>query len=129
MGESALGVLLQWLRNQRGLSLRELAQLSDVDHAYIYRLETGDKESPSVDVISKLLRALKAGRRESDMVRYLADHAATDPELVRNAVADKTVTYEVFAMVAGAAHRGAKPDYPKLIARARMLLEDDDGLR
>ena len=63
------------------------------------------------------------------MVRYLADHAATDPELVRNAVADKTVTYEVFAMVAGAAHRGAKPDYPKLIARARMLLEDDDGLR
>jgi HTH-type transcriptional regulator, competence development regulator len=129
MGESALGVLLQWLRNQRGLSLRELAQLSDVDHAYIYRLETGDKESPSVDVISKLLRALKAGRRESDMVRYLADHAATDPELVRNAVADKTVTYEVFAMVAGAAHRGAKPDYPKLIARARMLLEDDDGPR
>lgn len=129
MGESALGVLLQWLRNHRGLSLRELAQLSDVDHAYIYRLETGDKESPSVDVISKLLRALKAGRRESDMVRYLADHAATDPELVRNAVADKTVTYEVFAMVAGAAHRGAKPDYPKLIARARMLLEDDDGLR
>lgn len=128
MDESALGVMLQWLRNQRGLSLRELAQLSDVDHAYIYRLETGDKESPSVEVISKLLRALKAGRRESDMVRYLADHAATDPELVRNAVADKTVTYEVFAMVAGAAHRGARPDYPKLIARARMLLEADDGL-
>ncbi|MBY0496992.1 MAG: helix-turn-helix domain-containing protein [Cyanobacteria bacterium] len=128
MDESALGVLLQWLRNQRGLSLRELAQLSDVDHAYIYRLETGDKESPSVEVISKLLRALKAGRRESDMVRYLADHAATDPELVRTAVADKAVTYEVFAMVAGAAHRGTRPDYSKLIARARMLLEDDDGL-
>lgn len=128
MDESALGVLLQSLRNQRGLSLRELAQLSDVDHAYIYRLETGDKESPSVEVISKLLRALKAGKRESDIVRYLADHAATDPELVRNAVADKTVTYEVFAMVAGAAHRGARPDYPKLIARARMLLEADDGL-
>lgn len=128
MGESALGVLLQWLRSQRGLSLRELAQLSDVDHAYIYRLETGDKESPSAEVLSKLLRALKAGRRESDMLRYLADHASTDPELVRNAVADKTLTYDVFAMVAGAAHRGARPDYPRLIARARMLLEADDGI-
>lgn len=128
MGESALGVLLQWLRNQRGLSLRELAQLSDVDHAYIYRLETGDKESPSAEVLSKLLRALKAGRRESDMLRYLADHASTDPELVRHAVADKTLTYDVFAMVAGAAHRGARPDYPRLIARARMLLEADDGI-
>jgi HTH-type transcriptional regulator, competence development regulator len=128
MGESALGVLLQWLRNQRGLSLRELAQLSDVDHAYIYRLETGDKESPSAEVLSKLLRALKTGRRESDMLRYLADHASTDPELVRNAVADKTLTYDVFAMVAGAAHRGARPDYPRLIARARMLLEADDGI-
>lgn len=128
MAESALGVLLQWLRNQRGLSLRELAQLSDVDHAYIYRLETGDKESPSPEVLSKLLRALKAGRRESDMLRFLADHASTDPELVRNAVADKTLTYDVFAMVAGAAHRGAKPDYPRLIARARMLLEADDGI-
>jgi len=106
-----------------------LAQLSDVDHAYIYRLETGDKESPSVEVTSKLVRALKAGKRESEMVRYLADHAATDAELVRTVVADKTVTYEVFAMVAGAAHRGARPDYPKLLARARMLLEDDDGPR
>jgi len=128
MAESALGVLLQWLRNQRGLSLRELAQLSDVDHAYIYRLETGDKEAPSAEVLSKLLRALKTGRRESDMLRYLADHASTDPELVRNAVADKTLTYDVFAMVAGAAHRGARPDYTRLIARARMMLEADDGI-
>jgi transcriptional regulator with XRE-family HTH domain len=108
--------------------LRELAQLSDVDHAYIYRLETGDKEAPSAEVLSKLLRALKTGRRESDMLRYLADHASTDPELVRNAVADKTLTYDVFAMVAGAAHRGARPDYTRLIARARMMLEADDGI-
>ncbi len=128
MDESALGILLQWLRNQRGLSLRELAQLSDVDHAYIYRLETGDKESPSGEVLAKLLRALKTGKRESDMLRFLADHTGTDPELVRNAVADKTVSYEIFSMVAGAAHRGARPDYPRLIARARMLLETDDGL-
>ena len=63
-----------------------------------------------------VLRALRQRFPELDF-RYLADHASTDPELVRNAVADKTLTYDVFAMVAGAAHRGARPDYPKLIAR------------
>lgn len=41
MPTSALGV---WLKALRGdLSLRELAQRSEVDHAYIYRLETGAK--------------------------------------------------------------------------------------
>jgi hypothetical protein len=31
-------------------------------------------------------------------------------------------------MVAGAAHRGTKPDYAKLIARARAILDDENGL-
>jgi transcriptional regulator with XRE-family HTH domain len=128
MAESALGLLLQHLRGERGLSLRELAQLSGVDHAYIHRLETGAKEAPSDDILSKLIRALKAAKREADMLRYLADHTETDPELVSHVVAEKSVEYAVFAMVAGAAHRGARPDYPKLIARARALLADDDGV-
>jgi transcriptional regulator with XRE-family HTH domain len=128
MGDSALGVLLQHLRSERGLSLRELAQLSGVDHAYIYRLETGAKEAPSEEVLSKLIRALKAGKREADMLRYLAAHTETDPELVRHVVGDKTIAYEVFAMVAGAAHRGTKPDYAKLVGRARAILADENGL-
>jgi transcriptional regulator with XRE-family HTH domain len=128
MADSALGLLLEHLRSERGLSLRELAQLAGVDHAYIYRLETGAKEAPSDEVLAKLVRALKAGKREADMLRYLAAHSETDPELVRHVVADKTIAYEVFAMVAGAAHRGTRPDYTKLIARARALLADDNGL-
>jgi HTH-type transcriptional regulator, competence development regulator len=128
MGVSALGLLLQHLRNERGLSLREMAQLSGVDHAYIYRLETGAKEAPSDEVLSKLIRALKAGKREADMLRYLANHPETDAELVKHVIADTTVEYSVFAMVAGAAHRGAKPDYQRLIERARALLADDDGI-
>ena len=128
MAKVSLGLLLQHLRNERALSLRELAQLSGVDHAYIYRLETGAKETPSDGVLSKLIRALKAVKREADMLRYLAAHTDTDPELVREVVADKTVDYEVFAMVAGAAYRGVRPDYTKLIARARTLLAEDDGV-
>ena len=72
MPQTALGFLLQNLREERGLSFRELALLADIDHAYIYRLETGAKESPSDEVLSKLIRALKAAKREAEMLRYLA---------------------------------------------------------
>ena len=83
MAQPALGFLLQTLREERRLSLRELAQLASVDHAYIYRLETGDKESPSDDVLSKLIRALKVEKREADILRYLAKHTETDAALVQ----------------------------------------------
>lgn len=124
MAQPALGLLLQSLREKRGLSLRELAQLADIDHAYIYRLETGDKESPSEVVLSKLIRALKAGKREADMLRYLAQHTETDAALVAHVLKEPTVTYEIFASVAGAAFRGTgRPDYPKLIERVRKILD------
>jgi HTH-type transcriptional regulator, competence development regulator len=129
LGESALGLWLQHLRNERGFSLRELAHLSDVDHAYIYRLETGAKEAPSEEVLTKLLRALKAGKRDADMLRYLASHTDVDPALIPHVTADSTITQEIVAMVAGASSRGARPDYPKIIARARKFLAEDDGPR
>jgi transcriptional regulator with XRE-family HTH domain len=119
--------MLQHLRTERGFSLRELGVLADLDHAYIYRLETGDKESPSEEVMAKLLRALKAARRESDMLRFLSQHSQTDPALVSHVLSDPTVTYQVFASVAGAAFRGAvRPDYAKLIARVRRILDEEE---
>jgi len=126
MGQSALGFLLQKLREERGLSLRELMQLAGIDHAYIYRLETGDKESPSEEVLTKLTRALKAGKREADMLRYLAQHTETDVALVAQVLSDPTVSYEIFASAAGAAFRGtARPDYAKLIERVRKILAEE----
>lgn len=127
MQRTGLGVLLQHLREKRGLSLREFGQLSGVDHAYIYRLETGEKEAPSEDVVSKLVRALKAGKRDADMLLYLASHSQTDAELVRHMTRDETIPSEVLAMVAGASFRGNRQDYVRLIARARALLAEDDG--
>ncbi|MBZ5614708.1 MAG: helix-turn-helix domain-containing protein [Acidobacteriia bacterium] len=130
MAQPAFGVLLQRLREQRGLSLRELAQLAGIDHAYIYRLETGDKESPSEEVLTKLVRALKAGKREAEMLRYLAAHPHIDPGLVAYALADTTVTIEEFSSVAGVAFRGtSRPDYPKLIERVRRILLEENGNR
>ena len=83
MAQPALGLLLQHLREERGLSLRDLAKLAEIDHAYIYRLEAGDKEAPSDEALTKLIRALKPGKREADMLRYLAQHAETDAALVQ----------------------------------------------
>lgn len=130
MAQSALGTLLRNLREERGLSLRELAQLADIDHAYIYRLETGDKDSPSEEVLSKLIRALKPGKREVDMLRYLAKHTETDSALVTLVLEDPTISFEIFASTAGAVFRGsARPDYPKLIERVRKILDEEYGDR
>jgi transcriptional regulator with XRE-family HTH domain len=129
MPQTALGFLLQNLREERGLSLRELALLADIDHAYIYRLETGAKESPSDEVLSKFIRALKAPRREADMLRYLAAHTEAEAGLVAHVRQDPTVTYGEFAATASTAYRGtARPDYATRIARVRRILsEEGDG--
>jgi len=129
MPESALGVLLRNLREGRKFSFRELAQLADVDHAYIYRLETGSKESPSPEALQKLIKALKADKRESDMLRFLAEHPNTGPSLAALAVEDPSLTYDEFTIVAGMAFRGtARPDYRKMVERIRRIAaEDDDG--
>jgi transcriptional regulator with XRE-family HTH domain len=126
MTKTGFGLLLQNLREGRKLSLRELAQLSEVDHAYIYRLENGEKVSPSEDVILKLIRALKAGKREADMIRYLAKHTDTDNTLIDLILKDQTISYEIFTSAAGAAFRGSgRPDYPKLIERVRKILKEE----
>ena len=46
MGDSALGSVMRALREKRGLSLRDLGTLAETDHAYIAKIERGDKEAP-----------------------------------------------------------------------------------
>jgi transcriptional regulator with XRE-family HTH domain len=124
---TGLGFLLQHLREERRDSLRDVAKLADIDHAYYYRLETGGKESPSDDVLAKIIKALKAGEREAEMLRYLAKHPETDTALVEYALKDKTVTSEEFSSAAGAVFRGnIRPDYPKLIERVRRMLSMEE---
>jgi HTH-type transcriptional regulator, competence development regulator len=128
MAQAALGFLLRNLRDERGLTLRELAQIAEIDHAYVHRLETGAKEAPSEEVLSKLIRALKAPKREADMLRYLATHIETDADFVAHVRQDATVTFDEFASAAGMVFRGAgRPDYATRIARVRRILKEDDG--
>lgn len=126
MAQTGLGVALRKLRDRRTLSLREISQLSDVDHAYVHRLETGEKTSPSEELVGKLLKVLKPTEREAGIVKWLVAHAEADPELVSFVLDNDSVDLESFTMAAGMRHRGnTRPDPATLIARVRRALEDE----
>ena len=126
MAQLGLGVALRKLRERRTLSLREMNQLSGIDHAYIHRLETGDKTSPSEELIGKLFKVLKPTEREADIVRWLVDHPEADPETVIFALDDDSINLECFTMAAGMRHRGkTRPDTAKLFALVRKVLADE----
>lgn len=128
MPQPAFGFMLQKLREKRGLSLRELAQIAKLDHAYIYRLETGEKESPSEEALDKLIRALKPGKRDAEMLRYLAEYTRTDIGLVGYVFENEDVEFEIFASAAAAAFRGrTRPDPAQLIARIRRIIQEEEG--
>ena len=126
MAQTGLGVALRKLREHRTLSLREMSQLSTVDHAYVHRLETGEKTRPSEELVGKLLKVLKPTEREASMVKWLADHPEADPELVSFVLDDESIDIELFTAAAGVRHRGnTRPDPATLIARVRRAFEDE----
>lgn len=127
MPQTGLGIALKTLRERRTLSLREVGQLSSVDHAYVHRLESGEKTNPSTDMVEKLLKVLKPGERDAALVSWLVDHSDADPKLVEFVLEDPMITIDVFSAAAGVRHRGnVRPDPATLIARTKKLFEDED---
>ncbi len=127
MSQTGLGVALKTLRERRTLSLREIGQLSSVDHAYVHRLESGEKTNPSADLVEKLLRVLKPGERDAALVMWLVDHAEADPRLVEFVLNDPSISIDIFSAAAGVRHRGnTRPDPATLIARIHRAFEDED---
>jgi len=127
MDGSALGLLLRFLRDNRGLSLRELGRLAEVDHAYIHRLETGDKEAPSDDVLAKLIKVLKPGKRDAEMAQHLANYATIPSSIVAEVVKDPTITFEEFIGLATMAHRGNRATFDVNLQRVRRFLAEEPG--
>ena len=127
MPQTGLGVALKTLRERKTFSLREVSQKSLVDHAYVYRLETGDKTNPSKELVEKLLNVLKPTERDAALVMWLVDHAEADPSLVEFVLQDPTISIDIFSAAAGVRHRGnVRPDPATLIARIKKAFEDDD---
>jgi transcriptional regulator with XRE-family HTH domain len=63
MAYVSLRNILLTARSERQLSLRKAAQLADIDHAYLYRLENGYRMHPSKDVLRRLGLALQCTMR------------------------------------------------------------------
>ena len=126
MPQTGLGFALKTLRERRTLSLRELSQLSTVDHAYVHRLETGEKTNPSQDLVAKLLKVLKASERDAEIIKALVEQPDADLALVEYVLADQSIGVQLFTAAAGVRHRGAaRPDPATLIARVRRIFEED----
>ncbi len=53
------GALVAYYRHRRGLSQGQLARAARLSRTYIYHLETGQRQAPSVRVARSLLRALE----------------------------------------------------------------------
>lgn len=121
---SPFGIVLRHLREKQRFSLRDLAEFAKIDHAYIYRLETGEKESPSEDVINRLIKVLKPSKRDAEMLFFLARNLDTDPELIEYALNNQTVQFDEFASAAGVRFRGSARPSPKiLIDRIRKVIK------
>lgn len=66
-------------REKNGLTLRQLQdKANNLDHAYISRLEKGERERPSEATIAKLAKALQLTKREHQIMALLAEREIDD---------------------------------------------------
>ena len=71
---SPLGDKLRALRQQKKLSLEQLAELTESSKSYIWELENKDAPNPSADKISKIAAALDV------TTEFLLSHTTASPD-------------------------------------------------
>jgi len=116
------------LREGRSLSLREASQLSGLDHAYVHRLETGEKEAPSDDALARLFKALKPTKRQEHILRFLVGRDVVVDLVDASIVDDPDLVPEDFESAAQMRFRGKQPtgtaEWRNAIEKVRKLREE-----
>jgi HTH-type transcriptional regulator, competence development regulator len=125
------GFIAQMRHNNRQ-SLRDIERLSGgLDHAYVWRLEKGDKGMPSAATIERLAQALRLSAREAQVLRLLAKTPIED-SLCRLMLAREDLLWEDVEPVAMLNLRGNRPDteeaWLRLVDRLRDLHQADAAL-
>jgi transcriptional regulator with XRE-family HTH domain len=123
------GGFLQRLRSEKGLSLRQLGQLADIDHAYIHRLETGEKVDPSDDILNGLIRGLRPGERKARILRFLVAQAV-DEDLLEEVLEEPNVAVDDFESAAQMRSRGrpsGREAWRRVLKQIRQIREKMEG--
>ena len=99
------------MRERKQLSFRELQKKSgDIDHAYIWRLEKGDRVAPSEEVISRLSHALELNERERNIFKLLSNSVNIEDTLYSLMLSRLDIPWEDFEDVATMSFRGERPN-------------------
>ncbi|MCS6286774.1 MAG: transcriptional regulator [Nitrospira sp.] len=123
------GGLLERLRTEKGLSLRQLGQLADLDHAYVHRLETGEKADPSDDTVDNLIRALRPGERKARILKFLVQQPV-DENLLNYVLESSKASIEDFESAARMRSRGrpiGKDAWGRVLEQIRKIRETMEG--
>ncbi|BBJ57554.1 helix-turn-helix transcriptional regulator [Enterobacter hormaechei] len=99
------------MRERKQLSFRDLEKKSgDIDHAYIWRLEKGDRSAPSEDVILRLSHALELNERERNIFKLLSNSVNIENSLYSLMLSRLDIPWEDFEDVATMSFRGERPN-------------------
>lgn len=110
-------------REDHGLTLRQLeSKAGDLDHAYIWRLEKGNKTKPSLEALNKLSTALKLNTREKSILVLLAKQEVDDSlyELMKN----ENIDWSLLESAATMSFRGQRPHSEKDWMKIIEFLDD-----
>ena len=105
----SFGHTLRRFREARNLSLRELAKLCEVDHAYIHRLERDEKTAPSEQVVDSFVRTLKLTPRRAELLRMLVGKTVS-PTLVDVFLEDADTPLDLLEPAYQMSFRGKRPE-------------------
>ncbi|MBT8499719.1 DNA-binding protein [Pantoea agglomerans] len=113
------------MRERKQLSFRELEKKSgDIDHAYIWRLEKGDRAAPSEDVISRLSHALELNERERNIFKLLSNSVNIENTLYSLMLSRLDIPWEDFEDVATMSFRGERPDTEEAWLKRIKLIQE-----
>ena len=124
----SFGYALIRFREERGLSLRELGKLCEIDHAYIHRLEKGEKTAPSDEVVDSISRTLKLTPRRVNLLRKLVGKTV-NTQLIDVFIEDEERSLDLLEPLAQMSFRGTRPvshdDWRRLADRLKIFLEEE----
>jgi len=125
----SFGYALKKFREDRGLSLRELGKLCEIDHAYIHRLEKDEKTAPSEQVIDSFVRYLKLTHRRAALLRLLVGKSVNE-QLVDVFIEDEDRDLDLLEPSYQMSFRGKRPEtkdeWRKHVDRLATLFNDDE---